>query len=119
MRARPLAPTSDPRPSLAAAATGAALAYLASALWMPALLPLVCVALVAAHCALPILRRPSRRLRRAVALTVTLVCLPFVGLVLVPLTPMAGFLWLLGTLFLLPLPLVPWLYAASFEERDP
>lgn len=28
-----------------------------------------------------------------------------------------GLWWVVGTLFLLPLPIVPWLYAAWFEER--
>jgi len=100
-----------------AIATGLAVALLAAPLW-PALMPVVLTAAGTAACALALARRPSRPLLLVIlGLTVWLV-IGFAGAWVLRGRPLSGLAWVLAVLYLLPLPVIPWLYWWTFEERD-
>jgi hypothetical protein len=97
-------------PALAAAL---ALALLAAPLW-PALFPAVVVGSSIAACALALARRPSRPLLLALAGIALWLALGLAGAWLLRGHPAGGVVWLLAVLYLLPLPVVPWLYWKTF-----
>ncbi|MFH1176291.1 MAG: hypothetical protein V1750_02705 [Acidobacteriota bacterium] len=108
-------PSAGPGPhGTAAVAVALAVAYLAAATLAPALLPAVTIASVVATCALVLVRRDSRRLRVALAAIAIWLTVGFAGAWALPSGGAAGLLWVLLFLFLLPLPLISWLYWLSF-----
>lgn len=104
---------------LPATATALAAAYLA-AVWLPpqALLPVV-VAVPLATCALVLHYRPSRAARLVLALVAAWLLIGLGGVWLLRARPVAGLLVALLGLFVVPLPLVPSLYAATFRDTLP
>lgn len=93
-----------------------ALAYLGLALGAPAFLLTLVVPAVPAACALaPDL--PARRRWLVAGLGLWLAA-GLVGAWWLRGEVTVGLLWVLGVLFLLPLPVVPWLYARTFRERS-
>lgn len=103
----------SPVPVLAAVL---ALALLAAPLWLP-LSPAVVIAWTVAACAIVVLRRPSRSLRLVVAGVALWLLAGHAGAWLLRGRPLGGFAWVLLVLYVLPLPLIPWLYWLTFEEN--
>jgi hypothetical protein len=101
-------------------AVGAALlsaGWLVAAVWVPiALAPLVALAVVAT-CALAALRRPRSRLYLALGVIGFWLCAGLAGAVLLQGDSAAGLAWIVVALFAVPLPVVPWLYARTFEDH--
>jgi hypothetical protein len=96
-------------------AAGLALAYLGLALGAPAVLLALVVPAVPATCALaPGLSARRRRLVLGIAVWLGA---GLAGAWWLRGEVTAGLLWVLGVLFLLPLPALPWLYARTFGER--
>lgn len=93
-----------------------ALALLAAPLWLP-LSPAVAIAGTVAACAIAVLRRPSRSLRLVVAGMALWLLAGHAGAWLLRGRPLGGFAWVLVVLYVLPLPLIPWLYWLTFEEN--
>jgi hypothetical protein len=93
-----------------------ALALLASPLW-PAVFPVVVAGASIAACALALTRRPSRPLVLALAGIALWLALGLAGAWLLRGRPIGGSGWVLGVLYLLPLPVIPWLYWTTLEER--
>ncbi|MEW6336280.1 MAG: hypothetical protein AB1625_02650, partial [Acidobacteriota bacterium] len=103
---------------VAAGSVVLALGWLAAAIWAPqALAPLVALAVVAT-CALALLRRPRSRLYLAMGVIAFWLCAGLAGAVLFQGDSSTGLAWILLALFVTPLPLVPWLYATTFESAD-
>jgi len=92
-----------------------AVGTLAAPFWPP-LFPIVLAAGSGAACALVLMRRPSRRLRFAVAGVIVWLGAGLAGAWILADRPVAGLLWVLVALFALPLPILPWLYARTFAE---
>ena len=106
------------RPFLVPAiATGLALALLAAPL-LPALFPVVVAAASVAACALALARRPSRPLLLVILGLGLWLVTGIAGAWLLRERPLSGLAWVLAVLYLLPLPVIPWLYWWTFEERD-
>ncbi len=113
-----MAPENAPGGRLVPAVTvGLALATLAAP-FAPLLFPLVLVGAGSGACALALTRRPSRPLRLAVLLLAAWLAAGLAAAWLLRGRPVAGLLWVLLVLFLLPLPVIPWLYARTFPHRD-
>ncbi len=93
-----------------------AAAYLLAALCLPALVPPVCAAAAVSAPWLVLARRASPRLRRTLVAVAVLVLVGLVGAAALAAERELGFLWLVLAGFLAPLPVIPWLYARSFEE---
>lgn len=92
-----------------------AVGYVLAAVLVPSLLaPLLVVAVLSA-CAIVLTVRRSRALVLAVAAIGIWLTLSLAGTWLVRGLPRLGPLWLLVVVFLLPLPLLPWLYWATFR----
>ncbi len=102
-------------PSLA---VGLALAYLVTAASSTAGLALVCVAAAVAASALALLRRPSRRLRGLLAALAVWLLVSFGGAWLLRGSAASGAGWVLLVVYLLPLPIVPWLYSRTFAPDE-
>ena len=88
--------------------------YLALALLAPALLLAAIPVAMGAGCALA---AGTRSRRRGAALAAVWLAVGLAGAWWWRSDSSAGLWWVVGALFLLPLPIVPWLYAAWFEER--
>ncbi len=112
MRARSL-----PRATLPVTAAALALAVLAAP-FVPALFPLVLAGGSAAACALALVRRPARGLGVAMAAVALWLVVGLAGAWLLRARALGGFVWVVTVLFLLPLPLIPWVYARTFVEGD-
>ena len=106
-----------PRPSLVPVlAAGLSLVLLAAPFW-PVLFPVVLAAAGVAVCALALVRRRSRPLLRAIAGIAVWLTIGLAGAWLLRERPLAGMAWVLAVLYLLPLPVIPWLYWRTFQER--
>jgi hypothetical protein len=106
-----------PRSSLLPAfGAGLAVAMLAAPFW-PVLFPVVVGSAGVATCALALVRRRSRPLLRAIAGIAFWLTIGLGGAWLLRERPLAGMAWVLAVLYLLPLPLIPWLYWRTFQER--
>ena len=81
----------------------------------PAWLPMVAVAAVAVLGGAAVARRRSRGLVAAVGAASLLLAIGLAGAWLLRDRATAGLAWTLLVVFALPLPLVPWLYAWSFD----
>jgi len=99
-------------------ATAGAVAYLAVALWMPVAFPALCALLVWAAGAVALTRRPSTRLRVAVTVAGGVVLAVGFGALWLADEPVRGFAWLVVGGFVAPLPILPWLYAASSSQGE-
>jgi len=99
-------------------AAGLAAAYLAAATLVPAGLSAVTVGAVLGSCALALVHRRSRGLVAALVVVAFWLALGVATAWLVRQEPRAGLLCIVGALFLLPLPLIPWLYAVTFPPAD-
>lgn len=95
-------------------ATALASSYLAAALWRPGALWVVAVTTVAFSCATVLLSRFSRRILVLLLAMTAWLALGFSGAFLLADRPLGGLAWVLVVLFLLPLPLIPWGYAATY-----
>jgi hypothetical protein len=93
-----------------------ALGWLAGALWVPDALGPLAVLAVAAAFSLRVAGRPARRAWPAVALVAAWLALCFGGALWFRPQPFAGLAWVVLVVFLVPLPVVPWLYARSFDD---
>jgi len=82
---------------------------------LPEWLPVVAVAAVALLGGAAVASRRSRGLFLAIAAAVVLLAIGLAGAWLLHTSPTGGLAWTLLVLFALPLPLVPWLYAWSFD----
>jgi hypothetical protein len=98
-----------------AVATALAVGTLAGP-FLPVLFPLVLACGAAAACALALLRRPSRALALAFAGVALWLVAGVAGAWALRDRPLAGLAWVVVVLFLLPLPLLPWLYSRTFAE---
>ena len=83
----------------------------------PAWLPMVAVAAVAVLGGAAVARRRSRGLAAAVGAASLLLAIGLAGAWLLRDRTTAGLAWTLLVVFAIPLPLVPWLYAYSFDDR--
>jgi hypothetical protein len=92
-----------------------AAAYLLSTSLLPAVLPLVTVGAAAAGCALVLTHRRGHALRLVLAALSAWLAAAFGGVLLLHDRPLGGLAWLASALFVVPLPLVPWLYARTFR----
>lgn len=109
------APTKGSTLLLPGVAAVLAAAYLALALGAPAfLLALIAVAVPAACAMAPDLTARRRWLVLGVGLWLAA---GLAGAWWLRGEATGGLLWVVGVLFLLPLPIVPWLYARTFGER--
>ncbi len=97
-------------------AAGISLALLAAPFW-PAMFPVAVAAAGVAACALALVRRRSRLLLQALMGIAVWLLLGLCGAWLLRDRALAGLAWVLGVLYLLPLPLIPWLYWSTFQER--
>lgn len=97
-----------------AVATLLALAY-ATAVTLPALLPAVTVAACVAACALVLTLRRTSGLRWLLPGLAIWLAVGFGGALLLRGEALRGPAWIAATLFLVPLLLIPWLYARTFE----
>lgn len=92
-------------------------AGLASMLFVPTLLPTVAVAAVALLGSAAAVRRRSRGLAVAIAAVSFLLAIGLGGAWLLRTSATGGLAWTLLVVFVVPLPLVPWLYAVSFDDE--
>ncbi|HPW56043.1 MAG TPA: hypothetical protein PLP31_09950 [Thermoanaerobaculaceae bacterium] len=92
-----------------------AIGYLGLAVFAPTLLLAALPVAMGAGCALAAGRRSRRR---GAALFTVWLAIGLAGAWWWRSHPATGLGWVIGTLFLLPLPIVPWLYAAWFGERS-
>ncbi len=106
------------RLSAAGLAAAVALALLAAPAW-PTLFPAVVIAASLGTCAFVLLRRPSRGVRLVLALVAVWLVVGHAGAWLLRARSLAGFAWVIVVLFLLPLPLIPWLYWLTFLDAEP
>lgn len=97
-------------------AAALALALLAAPFW-PALFPVVIAASSVAACSLALARRPARPLVIAVAGLALWLVAGLAGAWLLRGHVIGGFAWVLAVLYVLPLPVIPWVYWRTFEER--
>jgi hypothetical protein len=100
-----------------ALAASLALGLLAAPLW-PALFPTVVVGSSIAVCALALTRRRSRPLLLAFAGIALWLGLGLAGAWLLRGHPVGGLAWVLAVLYIVPVPVIPWLYWTTFGERD-
>lgn len=77
-------------------------------------LAVVTILCALAGCAAALARRPSRGLRLALATVGVWLGVGFAGAFVLSHRPLGGLTWVLFVLFLLPLPVVPWIYARTF-----
>ncbi len=97
------------------AAAVLALAYLAVSLLAPALLAPVAVAAVVAGCSVVLTTRRSPLLVLSVAAIGLWLTSAFAAAWLLDARPGGGLLLIVAALFVVPLPLIPWLYASTFS----
>jgi len=97
-------------------AAGLALALLAAPV-VPALFPAVVAVASVAACALAFARRPSRALLLALVGLAVWLTIGFAGAWLLRERPLGGLAWVLTVLYLVPLPVIPWLYWKTFQEH--
>ncbi len=98
-------------------AAGIAVAYpvaVAAGAWA---LAAVTVAAFVAGCAAVLAYRPSPRLRLALAAIGAWLTIGLAGTFALRGHALQGLGWVLAVLYAVPLPLIPWLYAATFEPR--
>ncbi|MBZ5588963.1 MAG: hypothetical protein LAO05_10415 [Acidobacteriia bacterium] len=93
-----------------------ALAYLAAVAVGAWALAGVAVAAAVAGCAAVLTRRPSAGLRLGLGAIMVWLALGIGGAFVLHPHAIRGFVWVLLVLYFVPLPLVPWLYAATFAE---
>jgi hypothetical protein len=77
----------------------------------------VTIAAAVGGCALALARRPSVRLRAAFAAIAVWLAVGLGGAFLLRAHAMWGFAWVLLVVYLLPLPLIPLLYARMFDRE--
>jgi len=94
-------------------AAGLALALLAAP-FVPALFPAVVTVASVAACALAFARRPSRPLLLALVGLAAWLATAFAGAWLLRERPLGGLAWVLLVLYMVPLPVIPWLYWKTF-----
>ena len=97
-------------------AAGLALALLAAP-FAPAIFPAVVTAGSVAACALAFARRPSRPLLLVLLGLAVWLATALAGAWLLRERLLGGFAWVLAVLYLVPLPVIPWLYWKTFEEH--
>jgi len=106
-----------------AVAAALAVAYLLAVTLVPILLAPLTIAAVVAACAIVLTRRRSRALVLFMAAIGAWLASALAVAWILQGEPRGGLLWVVGGLFVLPLPLVPWLYSRSFspspEPRAP
>ncbi len=95
-----------------------ALALLVAPFW-PGVFPVVVIAASLGTCAFVLLRRPSRALRLVLALVAVWLVVGHAGAWLLRGRPLAGFTWVITVLYVLPLPVIPWLYWRTFSGTEP
>lgn len=93
--------------------------YLAAAMVLPVLLPVVAGAAALTACALVLTRRVHRRLIQVLQAVAMWLGVGFAGAWMLGAHPLAGLAWALAALFLLPLPIIPWLYARTHALPPP
>ena len=98
-------------------ATGLALAYPVAVAAGPWALAGVTVAAAVSGCALALARRPSARLCAVFAAIAVWLAVGLGGAILLRAHTIRGFAWVLVVLYLLPLPVVPYLYARTFDRE--
>ncbi len=93
--------------------------YLTAAIVLPVLLPVVACAAALTACALVLTRRAHPRLVRVLQAVALWLGAGFAGAWMLGAHPLAGLAWALTALFLLPLPIIPWLYARTHALPPP
>jgi hypothetical protein len=94
-------------------ATLAAVGYLAACVH-PVFLAAAVAASEVAACALVLTLRPTRALRWLLVGIAAWLVVGLVGVWLLRTETFAGLLWVVATMFALPIPLIPWAYASTF-----
>ena len=92
-----------------------ALAYPVAVALGPGALAGVTVVAAVAACAAVLTRRRSARLHLALAAIAAWLALGLGGAFLLQDHALRGFAWVLIVLYAIPLPLIPWIYAKTFE----
>jgi hypothetical protein len=105
------------RTALPVVAAALALGWVAGAVWMPDALPPLTVLAVAAAFGLRPAGRPAGRACLVAALVAAWLTLGFGGAFWLRAQPLAGLAWVVVVVFVVPLPVVPWLYARDFDEQ--
>lgn len=105
--------------SIPAAASTLAATYLLAGVALPTLMPLIALLAAVGACALALRRRSHPRLRAVIAAVALWLAVGFAGAWLGQDHALAGLGWVVAVLFLLPLPIIPWMYAQSFPEPRP
>jgi hypothetical protein len=107
------------RSALAPAVAGAlAIGYLAFAVALPSGLLVVAAIATVSACGLGLGRRKSTRFSLTLSVLTVWLAVGLGGAALLADRPLGGPAWLLVVLFLLPLPVIPWLYAWTFDRRS-
>lgn len=105
-----------PQQDLVAVAAGLlSVCYLGLAVAAPALLLAAVPVIMVAACGLSAHLRAPRAVRWGIGLWLAV---GVGGAWWWRAEPMTGLVWVVTSLFLLPLPLIPWLFAATFEDRS-
>ncbi len=95
-----------------------ALAYPIAVVAGPGALAGVTVAAAVSACALALVRRPSPRLRTALAAIALWLAAGLGGALVLRGHALRGAAWVLLALYLLPLPAIPYLYAKTFDRPE-
>ncbi|MDD5564072.1 MAG: hypothetical protein PHQ91_10185 [Thermoanaerobaculaceae bacterium] len=95
-----------------------ALAYPAAVAAGPWALAGVTIAAAVSGCALVLVRRRSARLRAVLAAIAVWLAVGLAGALLLQPHAGGGFAWVLLVLYVIPLPLIPWLYARTFTRSE-
>jgi hypothetical protein len=105
------------RCSAAPVALAGLAALLAAAFAVTPLMPVAVSAWSLACCALVLARRNSRPLRRALGAVAAWQVVSLAAALVFADRPVGGLSFVVVVLYLVPLPVIPWLYVATFEER--
>ncbi len=97
---------------------GACVALYAAAIAFPAAMPVAVAACATALGALVLLRRRTAALALAVGALGLFTVVLLGGAWLLAARPRGGFIYVVGVLFFLFLPVAPWLYARTFSKSD-
>ena len=110
--------TEQARPWAPIVAVALALAYPAAVALGPGALAGVTVAAAAAACAAVLTRRRSARLRVALAAIAVWLALGLAGAFALRGHALGGLAWVLFVVYAVPLPVIPWIYAKTFDGSN-
>ena len=103
---------------LPVAASVLALGYLVGAFALPFLTLPVTVAAAVGVCFLVLAQRDHPGLRRTIWALLGWLATALGGALVLASRPLAAMAWIIVVVFLIPLPVIPWLYARTFRDGD-